>query len=171
MANSLIRRCQRALTHATTTTAAGRRAFPEPTLQAITAAIAEGERGHRAEVRLIVEAALGMAAAFRGTSNRQRALALFAEHGIWDTEENCGVLVYINLAAHQVDIIADRNVGRSIAPAEWQALCHTMTQGYANGDYHDSTLTALASLNALLSRHFPADGARPNQLPDAAIVL
>jgi len=164
-------RCKRALKHALSTRAAARKAFPTATLQAIEEAIARGEHSHSAEVRLIVEPALGLEAAFNNVSNRERALALFAQYGIWDTEENCGVLIYINLAERQVDIVADRNVGRRVEAPEWQAICQTMTQGFAGGDYHHSTLAALATLNDLLSRHFPPRDGRPNQLPNAAIVI
>jgi uncharacterized membrane protein len=164
-------RLKRAFRHLATTAASGRAAFPATTLKAIESAIAEGERLHRAEVRLIVEAAMDVDDAWRGVTCRQRALALFAEHGIWDTEENCGVLVYINLAEHQVDIVADRNIDRRVDAAQWQQICSLMTGGFATGAYHDSTLAAIAALNALLQQHFPADGDRPNQLPNDAIVL
>lgn len=164
-------RLRRALRHATTTSAAGRRAFPPATLAAIEAAIGEGEKLHRAEVRLIVEPALSFGAAFGNLANRERARALFAQYGVWDTEENCGVLIYVNLAAHQVDIVADRNVGRKVAEADWQAVCATMTQGFRQGEFHQSTLAALAQLNAILARHFPADGSRPNQLSNEAVIL
>jgi uncharacterized membrane protein len=164
-------RCQRALRHWMTGPNAGRRCFPAATLKDIETAITEGERTHRAEVRLIVEPALPAGAAFANMSNRQRARALFAQYGVWDTEENCGVLIYVNLAAREVDIVADRNVGRLITDAEWQAICRTMTQGFAKGEFHDSTLAALAQLNALLQKHFPADGSRPNQLPNEALIL
>lgn len=168
---SFLGHCRRALVHLRSTAAAGRRAFPEATLKAIEEAIAQGELAHTAEVRLIVETSLGLADVFNDVGNRQRALALFAQYGVWDTEDNCGVLIYINLAEHQVDIVADRNVGRRISHAEWEAICRTMTQGYAAGAYHDSTLAALAALNALLVQHFPASGAGPNQLPNQAIVI
>lgn len=164
-------RCARALRHVRTTAAAGRRAFPPATLKAIEQAIGAGEQAHTAEVRLILEPALDLGEVLRGTSNRQRALALFAEYGVWDTEENCGVLIYVNLAERQVDIVADRNVGRRIGPEQWQAICASMTTGFAAGDYHDSTLRAIGALNDLLRQYFPANGARPNQLPDQAIVL
>ena len=82
-----------------------------------------------------------------------------------------GVLIYINLAEHQVDIVADRNAGRRVTPAQWQAVCRTMTAGFADGNFHDSTLQALAQLNDLLQSHFPADGTRGNQLPNEPILL
>lgn len=157
--------------HFFTTTAAGRRAFPASTLKAIEDAIAEGEKHHRAEVRLIVEPALSAQAVLNGMTPRERARELFAQYGVWDTEENCGVLVYVNLADHQVEIVADRGIGRVIAAQDWQAVCRTMTQGFARGDYHNSTLAALAQINALLQEHYPDDGSIRNQLSDQPVML
>lgn len=164
-------RLKRLMRHLTTTTGLGRRAFPEATLKAIEDAIADGERRHSAEVRVIVEPALALPAVFGGVTPRERARELFAEYGVWDTEENCGVLVYINLADHQVEIVADRGVGRLVDAQQWQALCRTMTQGYASGDYHGSTLAALRQLNALLQKHYPDDGSVRNQLADRPVML
>jgi hypothetical protein len=169
--SSFFGRLRRAWQHAMSGTAAGKRAFPPATLEAIEQAITQGEQRHRAEVRLIVEPGLDFRAAFDNVSNRQRARALFAQYGVWDTEENCGVLIYINLAAREVDIVADRHVGRAVADTEWQTICRTMTSGFARGDYHASTLSALEQLNTLLARLYPAGGERPNQLPNDALIL
>ncbi|QBE62699.1 TPM domain-containing protein [Pseudoduganella lutea] len=166
-----IARWRRALRHLMTGSGEGRRCFPEKTLAAIAAAIADGEQRHRAEVRLVVEPALPFGAALDGMSNRERARALFAQYGVWDTEENCGVLIYVNLADHAVDIVADRNVGRRIADTEWQAVCGTMTAAYKRGEFAEGTVAALNQLADLLQRHFPSDGSRPNQLPDEAVIL
>ena len=164
-------RLARALRHWKTSAALGRRAFPQDTLAAIAGAITEGEQTHRSELRLIVEASMPFEAIWADISNRQRALALFAEHGVWDTEDNCGVLIYVNLAQRQVDIVADRAVGRNIDAATWQAVCRSMTDGFARGQFHDSTLAAVAQVNALLRTHFPATGARDNELPDKPLML
>ncbi len=161
----------RMVRHLFTTTAAGRRAFPAPTLTAIQAAIADGETQHRAEVRLIVEPALAAFAVLNGHTARQRARELFSLYRVWDTEENCGVLIYVNLADRKVEIIADRGVGRAVTAPDWQAVCSTMTQGFARGAFHDSTIAGLAQLNTILATHFPENGARRNQLSDRPIVL
>jgi uncharacterized membrane protein len=133
--------------------------------------IADGETRHRAEVRMIVEPSLPMQGVLSGMSPRERARELFAQYRIWDTEENCGVLVYVNLADHQVEIVADRGVGRVITAGQWEAICRTMTQGFARGAYHDSALAALGRLNALLQQHYPDDGSRHNQLADRPVML
>jgi uncharacterized membrane protein len=171
MAQPLHHRIRRAVRHLASSEAAARRAFPPASLQAFTDAITAGERTHRGEVRLIVERAMPSGAIWAGIGNRQRALALFADYGMWDTEENCGVLIYVNLAEHKVDIVADRGIARKIAQEQWQAICRTLTDHYAQGRFHDGTLAAIGQVNALLRQHFPADGERPNQLPDQPIVL
>jgi len=162
---------RRALRHWLSTRAEAERAFPPDTLDALGQAIAAGERTHRGEVRLVVEKALPIGAAWFGVTNRQRALALFADYGIWDTEDNCGVLIYVNLADHKVDIVADRGIDRRIDAATWQAVCDTMTRGFARGEFHAATLAALDQVNDLLRRHFPSDGAGPNELPDHPLML
>ncbi|MEO8838080.1 MAG: TPM domain-containing protein, partial [Herbaspirillum sp.] len=70
-----------------------------------------------------------------------------------------------------VEIIADRGVVHVLKEADWHAICHTMTSGFAHHEFHDSTLTALQQLNALLETHFPNNGATSTQLPDEPIVL
>lgn len=166
-----MRTLSRLIKHLCTTTADVRRAFPPATLKAIEDAINEGETRHRAEVRVVVEPALNTQAVLSGMSARERARELFAHYGVWDTEENCGVLVYVNLADHQVEIVADRGVGRVIGAKDWHAICRTMTQGFARGAYHDSVITALVELNALLQQHYPDDGSRRNQLSDKPVML
>jgi uncharacterized membrane protein len=161
----------RLLKHLRTTSAAGRRSFPPTTLKAIEETIAAGETRHRAEVRLIVEPALDMQAVLGGVQARERARELFAHYRVWDTEENCGVLVYVNLADRQVEIVADRGVGKVVAAKEWHAICRTMTQGFAQGAFHDSVIAALTQLNALLEKHYPDDGSTRNQLSDKPVVL
>jgi uncharacterized membrane protein len=171
MDSSFTTRVQRLWRHWTSTAAQGRRAFPPESLAALGAAITEGERSHRGELRLIVECAMPGEMVWAGVGNRQRALALFAETGVWDTEDNCGVLIYVNLAEHKVDIVADRAIGRQIDSATWQAVCNTMTCGYAQDNFHASTLAAIAQVNGLLRQHFPATGARANELPDQPMML
>jgi uncharacterized membrane protein len=169
--SSISQRLSRALRHWKTSAADGRRAFPQETLSAVAGAIAAGEQTHRGEVRMIVEASIPFDAIWADVGIRQRALALFAEHGVWDTEDNCGVLIYVNLAERKVEIVADRNVNRKIDAATWQAVCRTRTDGFARGDFHDSSIAAVTQVSELLRQHFPANGARANELPDNPILM
>jgi hypothetical protein len=161
----------RILRHLLTTSAYARRIFPPATLEAVQRTIAKGETLHRAEVRVIIEPSLSIQAVLNGTSSRERALELFSLYGIWDTEENCGVLVYIELADHKVEIVADRALTRIVSETEWREICQTITRGFARNVYGDSVIAALEKLNALLHSRFPDDDSRLNQLSDKPIVL
>ena len=171
MDQSIGARLKRLWRHWNSTAAKGRKAFPPQSLAALGAAITQGELSHRGEVRLVVECSMPAEMLWAGVSNRQRALALFADYAIWDTEDNCGVLIYVNLADRKVDIVTDRAIQRAIAPAGWQAICASLTSAFARGEYEAGTLAAVGQINALLRQHFPADGARANELPDRPIVL
>lgn len=161
------------LNHLASTRAAARRALPSATLKAIQASIGAGEQRHRAQVKLIVEAALSAGAIWRGESARQRAHELFSRYRIWDTEENCGVLLYVNLADHKVEIVADRGACRVVTRQQWQEVCNAMTAGYARADYHHSTLAALDKLHAILAEAMPREGeaGERNELSDKPLVL
>lgn len=168
---TFIERFKRQWRHWLASAAKGRRLFPADALGRLGQAITAGELRHRGEVRLIVENAMSSDLIWADVSNRQRALALFAEYAVWDTADRCGVLIYVNLAEHKVDIVVDRNIGNTIDPATWQKICGTMTQGFARGDFEASTLSAIEQVNALLAEHFPATGPRNNDLPDHPLVL
>jgi uncharacterized membrane protein len=90
---------------------------------------------------------------------------------LWDTEENCGILVYVNLADRKVEIIADRGVTKVLTKQEWQEICRTMTRGFSQGDFHGSTLAALEQLNGLLKERFPADGRAGQELSNRPLIL
>lgn len=162
---------KRALRHLFTTSRAGKKAFPEATLQAIQEVITEGEKLHRAEVQLIVEPSLPLSEIWEGTSSRERAIDLFSLHRIWDTEENSGILIYIDLADHQVEIVADRGIDHITTSDEWASVCRTMTSGFAQGSYQDSVIAALKLLNDILHDHLPDTENLPNQLPNRPIIL
>ncbi len=98
---------------------------------------------------------------------RERALEVFGLLRIWDTEENCGVLVYLLLADRDVEIVADRGIHGKVGAAAWEAVCRRMEAAFREGRFADGAEAGIAEINALLAQHFPrADQAGPNELPD-----
>lgn len=164
---------KRILRHLTFSGQAARRAFPQESLKNLHAAIAEGEDHHRAQLKLIIEPSMPFHRLRNGETSRARAHALFSRYRIWDTEENCGVLVYLNLADHKVEIITDRAIGRAVKQEDWANACGLMTQGFAKGRFHESALEGIRHINSLLVRHFPAkEGSRQhNELSDRPVML
>jgi uncharacterized membrane protein len=145
------------------------RVYPEHTLAAIEAAIGEAEKTHGGEIRFVVERELSTSDLLRDLSPRQRAVHLFGQLGVWDTENNNGVLIYVSLADRDVEIVADRGYSGRVADDEWAQACHVIEQANINGDYERGALEGIAVVSKLIARHYAA--ASRNELPNRPIVL
>ncbi len=147
------------------------RAFPPPTLAAIEREIGRNEARHRGELAFVVEAELTTAQLWRGLGSRGRARQVFAECGVWNTEENSGVLVYILLADHRVEIVADRGITARVGEEEWQAICREMERHFREGRFEEGSIAGVRAVSDLLARHYPARTENPNELPDRPVLL
>ena len=139
-------------------------------LARLEARVAASELQHSGEIRLCVEAGLPLSYLWRDATPRQRAVTLFGKLGVWDTEHNNGVLIYLLLAERAIEIVADRGVVQRLPQAGWDALVAGMQAAFSSGRFEDGLNQAIDAVDALLRQHFPlAPGqANPNELPDGA---
>src|SRR5712671_4717371 len=163
---------KRLLRHLFTDHRAVRRALPSVAMRAIEKAIGEEERRHAAQLRFAVEASLPLRDLFRGVRSRERAVEWFGRLGVWDTEHNAGVLIYLLLADRRVEIVADRGVHSRVGTAAWEAICGEMQQEFARGQFERGVVLGVRAISDLLAAHYPARGGeKPNELPDKPVVL
>lgn len=148
-----------------------RKAFSEKALAAIEQAIKRGEAGHAGQIRFVVEGALDGMPLFRGQSARERALEVFSQLRIWDTEHNNGVLIYLLLADRDVEIVADRGVHAKVGAESWEQICRTMEAEFRAGRFERGAIAGIEAVARQLARHFPRDGDLGNELPDAPVVM
>ena len=148
-----------------------RRAFPRAALSRIEAAIADGERRHRGQVCVVVEASLPLARVLKRVAPRARALEVFGAMGVWDTEENCGVLIYLLLADRDVEIVADRGIHAKVGDEAWVSICRGMEAAFRERRFEEGVAAGIARINVLLAEHFPRTSAGANELPDRPILL
>lgn len=149
-----------------------RRTLTPAGLQRLEAAVQASEARHLGELRLCVEAGLGPRALWQGVDARQRAIDLFGELRVWDTELNNGVLIYLLLAERRIEVLADRGLHQRTAPETWQALTRQLSQALQAGQFEAGLAQAVDAVGALLRQHYPADGRHPNpnELPDAVVL-
>lgn len=148
-----------------------RRQFSAPTLDAIGRAVSEGEKLHRGQVRFVVEAELTTAQLWTGVSARQRAIDVFSMLRVWDSEENCGVLIYLLLADHKVEIVADRGIHYHVGEERWREICREIEHAFRRGDFLQGSVIGIEKISAELARFFPSEGESRNEQPDAPVVL
>ena len=157
--------------HVLMTPAAAARAFPQKTLDALQQEIAAGEKTHRGEVCFVVEGELSTAQLWAGLTPRARAKEVFALQGVWNTEENNGVLIYVLLAERRVEVVADRGIDRKVGEGEWRAIVDLIDGHFHAGRYEEGATAGVRAVSALLAQHFPASGAGSNELGDRPVVL
>jgi len=148
-----------------------KRAFPGDTLIAIDRAIKESEAAHRGEIRFAVEGALHIEPLLRGQTARERAIDVFSQLRIWDTERNNGVLIYLLLADRDVEIVADRGIDAKVGPQEWERICRKMEAAFRQADYEGGVVGGIREVTRHLAEHFPPLGDDRDELPDKPVVL
>ena len=165
----------RLIRHAVATHWRTRMLFPSATLDAIEKAIARAERTHAGEIRFAIETALAPLHIVNGMAPRARALDVFAHLRVWDTEHNNGVLIYVQVADRDVEIVADRGFEGRVSPAEWAAVCRLMEEHFRAGRFEAGSIAGVDAIGSLLTRHFPpnlkAASQSHNQLPDRPTLL
>ena len=165
----------RLIRHAVATHWRTRMLFPNATLDAIEKAIARAEQTHAGEIRFAIETALAPLHIINGMAPRARALEVFAHLRVWDTEHNNGVLIYVQVADRDVEIVADRGFEGRVSPAEWAAVCRLMEEHFRAGRFETGSIAGVDAIGSLLTRHFPpnlkAVSQSYNQLPDRPTLL
>ncbi|MUG31220.1 MULTISPECIES: TPM domain-containing protein [Psychrobacter] len=137
----------------------------------LTNKVTEAEKGHRGEVFLVIENHLPIHLAYR-VGSRERAIDLFSEYRVWDTEENTGVLAYVNLCEHTLEIVADRGISTHVSPTVWRAMCDKASAGMAKGNMEQSLTDLLDEIGILLRQHYYLEyDPAGNELSDTVVFL
>ena len=146
-------------------------AFPRGAMRAIEAAIMASESTHAGQIRFAVEGGLDGIALIKGQSARERAIEVFSQLRIWDTQHNNGLLIYLLLADRAVEIVADRGIHDKVGSAEWTRICRQMETAFRQSDYEKGVLGGVQAATAVLAEHFPASGSNANELPNKPVIL
>ena len=157
-----------------------RRALSPAILQRLADRVAASERLHTGQIRIYVEAALPLSYISRLDNKaslkdvvRQRAVMLFGKLRVWDTAQNNGVLIYLLLAEHAIEIVADRGLSLHVPADQWQTLVARMGSTFAQQRFEGGLGAALEEVSKLLIAHFPAvpyGAALTNELPDEPLL-
>jgi uncharacterized membrane protein len=149
------------------------RLFAADALQRIAAAIAASEARHTGEIQFAVESALHPRAVLAGTQARDRAQEVFAQLRVWDTRANNGVLLYLLLADHRIEVVADRGFEGLVTPEQWRGACLLIEERLKAGEPEAAVLRGLEALSALVEAHFPREAGYvdDNELPDTPHLL
>jgi hypothetical protein len=148
--------------HLLTTRRRTARCLTAADLAVIDKAIAESTT-HEAHIHFAIESALHPVELWRGVMPRDRAVELFSELRVWDTENNSGVLIYVLLADRAIEILADRGVHAHVGAQRWELIVDAMRSAFATGRYQEGVLDAIAAVKRELAGFPTSAGVRKEQ--------
>ena len=162
----------RVLRHRSQDTTDTRRAIPADMVQRLMERVAASEQRHTGEIRIYVESSLPSSYLWRGADTRERAVMMFSKLRVWYTAHNNGVLIYLMLAEHAIELVADRGIDAHVPAHHWQMVVTRMADAFRSNRYEDGLTQALEEVSAVLVEHFPArdTAENPNELPDAPVL-
>ncbi|HEU0043315.1 TPM domain-containing protein [Sphingomonas sp.] len=100
---------------------------------------------------------------------RRQALALFRVGAERRTRGRTGVLIYLSLAEHRAEIIADAAIHDKVPEDVWGEAMAALLGPVRDGRAGDGLVAAIAQVGAVLAEHFPRGENDVNELPDRLI--
>lgn len=165
-------------------------AFPgllDAKLALLTGGWGEAERHLQLALIVVVQAVLFLAVRFgfealpfrgmlippavRGRRVRRRAVQFFKASAEQRTAARVGVLLYLSLAEHRAEIVADAAVVSKVDDGVWGEAMVALVDHIRSGDPARGMAEAVARIGTVLAQHFPKTEADANELPDRLIEL
>ena len=137
----------------------------------IAQAVKAAEHGHIGEIQVVIEGHLPADQAYT-FDTAARARQLFAELGVWDTEYNSGVLLYINLCDRKVELVMDRGIKNHIPQSEWNEICQHVVELFKQQNYVEAVVEGVSQIGQLLDQFY--DGKtidQDNELDNQPIII
>ncbi|UNW07246.1 TPM domain-containing protein [Acinetobacter variabilis] len=132
---------------------ATKRFFSKQDQHAIALAVEEAEHGHVGEIQVVIEGSLPSRSAYY-QDTLCRARQLFAELGVWDTEHNSGVLLYLNLCDHKVEIVIDRGIKQATTQDVWDQICQNIIQQLKRQQYKNGVILGVKQIGQILNQYY-----------------
>lgn len=162
---------QRLFRHLGTGALSVHRRFDRAAMTRIGEAIAAGERGHAGEIRFAVEVSLSLRQLRLHRDARSRAIEVFSQLRVWDTEANSGVLLYLLWADRAIEVVADRGIAALVPASEWVTVCAQVRDGLRSAHPADAVIAGITRIGELLRSALPTQASTPDELPDDPVRL
>lgn len=137
-----------------------RRHFTPDVLALIASRIRECERDHTGELVVAIEAVSPV----HERDSGMRALEVFGRLRVWDTPGDTGLLLYLALDRHRIEIVADRGI--AAGNHEWEEVCQRLQGRLAEKAYAEGILAAIDDIEAVMRRYCATTEPEAGEAPD-----
>ncbi|MFN3516497.1 MAG: TPM domain-containing protein [Novosphingobium sp.] len=102
---------------------------------------------------------------------RDRAVRYFKVGAERRTHGRTGILIYLSLAEHRAEIVADAAIAAKVEPEVWGHAMASLIGEIRQGRPGAGMVAAVEEVGAVLAQHFPRASDDRNELPDRLIEL
>jgi uncharacterized membrane protein len=135
--------------------------FSKEENEKIVQSIRDAEKCTSGEVRVFVESKC------KFLDPLDRALEIFAELKMENTEHRNAVLVYVALKDRQLAVYADKGIHEKVGDQFWQEVVRTILSHFNKENYAEGISQCIKEIGDALQQNFPFDkDTDKNQLPD-----
>ncbi|KAB2706669.1 TPM domain-containing protein [Brucella intermedia] len=99
------------------------------------------------------------------------ALQQFLARNVHITEHRTGILLFVSMAEHYAEVIADAGINARVGQDEWNAIVATLVHHASRAQVAEGFVLAIGQAGLLLETHFPAGADNVNELDDHLIEL
>ncbi len=103
--------------------------------------------------------------------SKERAIELFRVGTESKTVGRTGILIYLSMAEHRAEIVADAAINSLVGPEKWGDAMQLLIKNVKAGNPGQGISEAVEQIGIILSEHFPKSDDDFNELPDKLIEL
>jgi len=82
----------------------------------------------------------------------RRALQSFIEEEVFDTRDRTGILLFVSLREHRIEVLGDSGINRHVDPDDWAEVVARIRRGIRNDNLTEGLVEAIEMCGRLLER-------------------
>ncbi|MEM0961301.1 MAG: hypothetical protein AAGK21_02015 [Bacteroidota bacterium] len=82
----------------------------------------------------------------------RRAAVAFIEEEVFDTRDRTGILLFVSLFEHRIEVVGDAGINAKVQPEEWIEVVDLIREGIVAGSLADGLVRAITQCGDLLHR-------------------
>lgn len=95
----------------------------------------------------------------------------FFIQGLQNTQGRTGILLFVSVAEHYVEVIADKGINDVVPAGTWDKVVNNFISKVKAGQHAQGFIAAINDCGEIMRQHFPAADVNPNELPNHLVEL
>lgn len=100
---------------------------------------------------------------------KEAALTSFYINGLHRTRDLTGIIIYVSVFEHSVQILADKGINDKVDPKVWDEVVVEITAGIKAGDPGKAICRGVERCGELITEHFPIKHDDTDELPNLIV--